>query len=83
MAIENGGIAMARPKTGKPKRQNLTLSVDAQTRANLDFISRIRQESISEMLIQWAAKEAKRLAKETGNEIPNVNQISLFDEANG
>ena len=71
---------MARPKTGKPKRQNLTLTVDAQTRTNLDFISRIRQESISAMLTQWAAKEAKRLAKETGQEIPNAEQLSLFED---
>ena len=73
---------MARPKTGKPKRQNLTLTVDAQTRINLDFISRIRQESISAMLTQWATKEARRLAKETNQEIPDAEQISLFEETN-
>lgn len=71
---------MARPKTGKPKKEGLSLSVSAQARANLDFMSRIRQQSISSMVEEWAAKESKRLAKETGQEIPNVDQISLFEE---
>ena len=71
---------MARPKTGRPAKKNLTLTVDAQTRTNLDFISRIRQESISEMLAQWAEKEARRLAKETGQEIPDADQLSLFED---
>ena len=74
---------MARPRTGKPKKQNLTLTVDAQTRATLEFVSQMRQESISSIVAQWAVKEAKRLAKETGAELPNVNQISVFEDQDG
>ena len=74
---------MARPKTGKPRKGNLMLSIGAQARANLDFMSRIRQQSISSMVEEWAAKEAKKLAKETGQELPNADQISLFEDQNG
>lgn len=70
---------MARPKTGK-KKKNMMLTVDDQTRLELTYISQHRGESISAMLTEWAHKEAKRIAKETGAEIPDANQTSLFDE---
>ena len=70
---------MARPATGKTKK-NLMITVDDQTRAELAFISQHRGESISAMVSTWAHKEARRIAKETGKEIPNVNQLSLFEE---
>ena len=67
---------MARPKTGK-KKKNMTLTVDDQTRLELAFISQHHGESISALLSAWVHKEAKRIAKETGKEIPNADQLTL------
>ena len=55
---------MARPKTGKPRKRNLVLTVDTQTRADLDFISKYRQKSISEMLVVWASMELNHISKD-------------------
>lgn len=52
---------MARPKTGKPPKKNLTLTVDEKTREQLELLSRYRQQSISAMVAEWVDKEIKRL----------------------
>ena len=52
---------MARPKTGKPKKKNLTLTVDERTREQLDLLSRYRQQSISAMVAEWADNEMQQL----------------------
>lgn len=65
---------MARPKTGKPKKKNMVLTVDAQTRLNLDFISKNRQESISSMVSNWADEEARAISQKTGLEIPQADK---------
>ena len=52
---------MARPKTGKPPKKNLTLTVDAKTREQLELLSQYRQQSISSMVADWVDKEVKRL----------------------
>lgn len=52
---------MARPKTGKPPKKNMVLTVDEQTRKRLDLISQHRQQSISAMVAEWAYQETKRL----------------------
>lgn len=68
---------MARPKSGQPTKQKLSLCISPQGRANLEFISKCRNESISAMLERWAEKEAKKVAKEMNREIPDVNQITI------
>ena len=55
---------MARPKTGKPRKQNLMLSVDIQTRSDLNFISKYRQKSISELLTIWTKADMTRIIQE-------------------
>ena len=52
---------MARPKTGKPPKKNLTLTVDKRTREQLDLLSQHRQQSISAMLTDWVDHEVKQL----------------------
>lgn len=61
---------MTRPKTGRPPKKNLTLTVNEKTRAELAFISEHYAESISSLISEYAAKEAKAIAERTGKEIP-------------
>lgn len=70
---------MSRPKSSAPKKQKLTLTVSAQSRANLEFISQATGQSISEFLEDYAAKEAKRIAKATKQSIPDADQLKLDD----
>lgn len=68
---------MARPKSTTPPKGKLTLSVTAQTRAELEFISQQTGISISEGLAAWATKEAKKLAKKAGVDVPDARQMEL------
>lgn len=52
---------MARPKTGKPPKKNLTLTVDERTREQLDLLSQHRQQSISAMVADWVEREVQKL----------------------
>ena len=52
---------MARPKTGKPPKKNLTLTVDEKTREQMELLSQHRQQSISAMVAEWVDQEVKRL----------------------
>lgn len=63
---------MARPKTGRPIKKDMCLSVTPQTRAELAFISAHHEESISELVANWAAKEAKAICARTGEQLPNA-----------
>lgn len=51
---------MARPKTGKPPKQKLTLTVSAEAREILASLSEQRGMSISALVEEWAAKEAQK-----------------------
>jgi len=51
---------MARPKTGKPPKRSLNLTVDEKTREILAAISAQRGLSISALVEEWAAKEAQK-----------------------
>lgn len=55
---------MARPKTGKPRKKNMVLTVDEKTRGQLDLLSQHRQQSISSMVAEWADEEVERLEQE-------------------
>ena len=68
---------MPRPKSTAPKKQNLTLTVSAETRQELTFISEVTGVSISEMVEEYAHKEAKRLAKVTKKDVSAADQIKL------
>lgn len=70
---------MARPKLNTPKKQKLTLTVSAQTRLELSFISGHYGESISSLISAWAEKEAKAICKRTGEELPLVEQMTIDD----
>lgn len=59
---------MARPKTGKPPKKNLTLTVDEKTRAELTFISEHYGESISYLISRYAENEAKTIRERVNNE---------------
>ena len=51
---------MARPKTGKPPKRSLNLTVDEKTREILATISEQRGLSISALVEEWAAKVAQK-----------------------
>lgn len=55
---------MARPKTGKTPKRSLNLTVDEQTKAQLDLLSQHRQMSISALVAKWANVETKQLEQE-------------------
>lgn len=52
-------MSMARPKSGKPPKRNLNLTVDENTKMQLDALSKYKQQSISSMVAEWADKEIK------------------------
>lgn len=70
---------MARPKTGKPTKKGMCLTVSEQTRLELAFISEYYGESISALVSEWAEKEAKAISKKTGTELPQAGQLSIDD----
>lgn len=68
---------MARPKSTGPIKQKLHVTVSAQSRMNLEFVAKQTGQSISVVIEELAAKEAKRLSRAIGAEIPNADQLSL------
>lgn len=73
----NGGIIMARPKSNAPKKLHLNLTVTAQTRAELDYLAARNQQSVSELVAEWASREARKTAKKTGIALSDPEQLSL------
>lgn len=51
---------MARPKSGKPHKQNLNITVDTTTRTNLNIISQQEKKSISQLVADWTAETIKK-----------------------
>ena len=68
---------MSRPKSTTPIKERLNLSVSAQTKAELAYISHYKGISISQMLEDFAKREARKIAKATGTEVPNADQQTL------
>lgn len=68
---------MSRPKSTAPIKEKLNLSVSAQAKAELAYISHHKGISISQMLEDFARKEARKIAKATGTEVPNADQQAL------
>lgn len=52
---------MARPKLNGPTKQNLTLTVNAETRAKLSALSEHYNMSISSLVEKWAEDGVKEL----------------------
>lgn len=69
---------MARPKTGKPPKKNLTLTVDEQTRDQLDLLSQHRQMSISSMVAEWVDQEVQQLNQEVGRQALNQKYMDAI-----
>lgn len=69
---------MARPKSTAPTKGRLNLTISEQTRQELTFIATTREKSISELVAEWAAKEAVRIAKKQGKQVPDSEQMSLL-----
>ena len=59
---------MARPKTGLPTRQKMCLTVSSEVRDCLERISQARQQSISEIVSQYALQEDKKLNRKQSRE---------------
>ena len=72
---------MGRPVSTTPNKQKLTLTVSAQTRVELAFISKETGKSISVLLEEFASKESKRIARATKREIPCAEQLKLDSDA--
>lgn len=62
---------MGRPKTGKPPKKNMVLTVDVQTRERLDLLSQLRQKSISAMVADWAEQDVLKLSQEAERQAIN------------
>ena len=69
---------MARPKSGTPVKGRLNLTVSKQTRQELRFIASHKGQSVSELIAEWANREALKISKRTGEEPPDFNQLSLL-----
>ena len=69
---------MARPKSTAPIKGRLNLTVTEQTRQELAFIAAHNRQSVSELVAEWASKEAAKIAKKTGKSLPDSEQMSLL-----
>lgn len=65
---------MPRPKTGKPPKKSLNLTVSEATREDLDFLSSYYGESISALVCVWAAREAAALRGGAEKELPSARR---------
>lgn len=52
---------MARPKSGRPTKIKLNITVTSEVKTMLQEVSESRQQSISELIEEYAIKEHKRL----------------------
>lgn len=68
---------MARPKSNAPKKLHLNLTVTARTRAELDYLAAQNQQSVSELVAEWASREARKIVKKTGISLPNSENSPL------
>ena len=68
---------MARPKSSAPKKIHLNLTVSEQTRPELTYLAAQNQRSISELVAEWASREARKTARKTGVALPDLEQLSL------
>lgn len=59
---------MARPKTGLPTKQRMNLTVSSEIRDYLERLSQERQQSISEIVSQYAEQEIKKLNRKQSRE---------------
>lgn len=65
---------MPRPKTGKPPKKSLNLTVSEAAREDLSFLSGYYGESISALVCAWAAREAAMLRSGDENELPGARR---------
>lgn len=59
---------MPRPKTGLPTKEKINLSVTAEVKGYLNQLSQVRQQSISEIVSQYAEQEIKKLNRKQSRE---------------
>ena len=64
---------MPRPKTGKPPKKSLNLTVSETTREDLNFLSAYYGESISALVGSWAAEKADTIAPRAEREKHSAN----------
>lgn len=64
--FNKGGYTMPRPKTGLPTKQRMNLTVSAEVRDYLNQLSQVRQQSVSEIISQYAEQEIKKLNRKQG-----------------
>jgi len=57
---------MPRPKTGLPTKQRMNLTVSAEVRDYLNQLSQVLQQSVSEIISQYAEQEIKKLNRKQG-----------------
>lgn len=73
---------MGRPKSNKPTKEKLNLSVSRQAKLNLAFLAQQAGVSVSEYVESLAEKEARRVAKRTGAQLPDANQMTIDEVTN-
>lgn len=62
------GYIVPRPKTGLPTKEKINLSVTAEVKGYLNQLSQVRQQSISEIVSQYAEQEIKKLNRKQSRE---------------
>lgn len=69
---------MARPKSTAPTKVRLNITVTEQTKAELSYLAAANHQSISELVAEFASREARKTAKHTGTAVPDIDQLSLI-----
>ena len=68
---------MARPKSNAPKKVHLNLTVTEQTKIELAYLAAQNKKSVSELVAEWASREARRATKRTGVALPSPEQLTI------
>lgn len=58
-----GVYLMPRKKSGKPTKKHMCITVSAETRSKMDFLSELEQRSVSEIIAELIDKRAARAEK--------------------
>ena len=69
---------MARPKSTAPTKVRLNITVTEQTKAELSYLAAANHQSISELVAEFASREARKTAKRTRTAVPDIDQLPLI-----
>lgn len=62
---------MPRKKTGKPTKKHMCITVTAETREKMDYLNKMEQRSVSEIIAELIDKRAARVQKKSNEKSNN------------